>query len=544
MGWLQAAWDWLTDTGTTADTPAQPVREATFTGTSYDPDATLTAAQGGSAYYRKLTQTPRDLNPLTDERARDIAYWLYDTNPLAKRVVELIRDWVIGDGVTVSVATVGDEPNEREQAIQAVIDRFWTDPRNRLDLTIDDKILELGLAGEQCYSLAVTPANGHVRLGYIDPGRISRILTDPLDATQPVAVVVKGATSAEEERFKIVRIDEDVDAKTFGRLVGARVDASGAVIETYQPSEGAEPKRYLGSCLYFTINKPISATRGRGDLLSLADWIDAFDNMLMGEVDRSLLMKSFVWDITLTGADETVINKRRQELGAAPKPGSVNIHNDRELWAAVNPDLKSFDAQISLDMVLSTVATGAGLPKTWLNGMLDVNRASATEMSEPTIKRLTQRQRYVQHIVETLVTVALDQAELAGRLPERSAADGLLPDAWPLVVTLPEIRTKDLKQIGDTLTATASGLVTALTEHLIDRQTAQDVFALVARQTGVDIDLATMRERIEEEQAEDERQQRELFAQAGGGPDGNSNGNGRANGDLGRLAALAKGSTR
>jgi hypothetical protein len=66
-----------------------------------DPDAEQHRLEG----YRKPTQkqNERDLMPLEQARMIDIAHWLYDANPVAKRIIDLINAFVAfvaGDGFT------------------------------------------------------------------------------------------------------------------------------------------------------------------------------------------------------------------------------------------------------------------------------------------------------------------------------------------------------------------------------------------------------------------------------------------------------------
>ena len=44
--------------------------------------------------WRSLTQqASRDLSPLVQKRMQEIAFYLYDTDPIAKRIIELTRDF-------------------------------------------------------------------------------------------------------------------------------------------------------------------------------------------------------------------------------------------------------------------------------------------------------------------------------------------------------------------------------------------------------------------------------------------------------------------
>lgn len=519
--------DWLFGPVTEYPETSQ-MQEGIFTGGgSYDPDANLTAAQGGSPYFRALTQGNRDLQPITQERAQEIAFWLYDTNPMAKRVLETTRDFVVGEGVMVH-ATEQDE--ELQKAIGAVIGRHWQDSVNQWDLKLYSKILELGLYGEQCWPVFVNPVDGHVRLGYIDPGAIGQVITDPENAELIVAIALKSSDgTAQGRRYKVVGMDERPGSPSFGRLVGADTDAQGQITETYQDRGPGgdligEPRPYDGSCCFFAINKVSNAKRGRSDLLALADWIDAYDQYLFNEVDRAVLLKSFVWWFKWTGLNDQQVTAKSREM-AAPKPGAAMHSNEKMDMQAVTPDLKSQDAQIGADLILSYIATGAGLPKTWLSGTMDVNRATASELAEPAFKKLTSRQKYVTYMLQHVIAFVLDQAELHSALPKR---EGARPQPWAFTVAMPEMRGKDLSQAATALNQATQALATAMADGVIDVQAAQEVMVTLLTQFGVALDLEAMRERIEQEETEKAEQQALSPYVVGVGQNGNGNGNGLA----------------
>jgi hypothetical protein len=458
-----------------------------------DPDALLSAAGGGSRFFRPLSKGNRELNSLTRERGRELAWALYEQNPLGKRIPELTRDFVMGEGVEVTVVAA-DESAQAAQ--QAVIDRFWSDPINDMDTNLDDLVLDLNLFGEQCYPVAVNPKNGHVRIGYVDPAFIAGVAKDASGMLDHTVVVRPDAKATERKYYRVVHIDEDPTSDSYGRLVGA-VEG-----ETFKDTQG-ETHAYDGSCFYFAVNRVKAATTGRSDLLSLIDWVDAYDQMLFNEVDRAILMKSFIWDVELEGQGDTQIAEWTKK-NAAPNPGAIRVHNEKVKWEAVTPDLKAADATAGADLILDYIATGAGLPKHWLNGTVDVNKATAGEMSEPVIKRLTRRQRAVKRMVTQMVLFQLDQAELAGALPKRpNVENDVMPEAWGVKVVMPDMRVKDQSTAATTLQALTAALAGAIAERIIDVEAAQELFVTVATQLGVEIDLEELRARLEKTEAED-----------------------------------------
>lgn len=458
-----------------------------YSGGSYDPDSDLSAQGGGSWFFSPLSRSERELNPFTFERSLSLAYTQYESNPLAKAILEITRDYVLGEGIVITATDT--EPKLKEE-LEGVKERFWNDDVNQLDVKLFDKVLELGLFGEQIYPVTVNKKDGHVRLGYVDPVHVSEVLTNPENVEEKVAIKLKQKSPGDEaEYYKIINEEEDPNDKWFARLKDIEDG------ESYTDPDGnAIP--YKGACFYFAINKVTNAKRGRSDLMSLIDWIDAYDQMLFNEMDRATLLKNFVWDVKMQGATDKSIEEYKQK-NPAPKPGSVRYHSDKVEWQAVTPDLKVTDAQGISDLFVSYIGTGARMPKTWLNADQDVNRATAQELGEPAFKRLTARQKIVKYMIAYILRFVFDQAEIAGRLTKREKTKGSIrPNEWQYRITMPELRPKDLAGASSTLSNCVSALIPALQNQILDVQIAQEVLAVVIAHIGVDINIEQLRERL------------------------------------------------
>ena len=495
--------------------------ESMFGGYS-DPDVNLTAEQGGSPYYRRLSKSERDFDSLTQERALKIAFYLYEMNPIAKAVLEKTRDFVLGEGVLVDVAG-------EDKALQQVVDGFWFDPMNQMDIKLHNKILELGLYGEACWTVFVNPVNGYVRLGYIDPADIKEIITAPQNVEDVQGIVLKsGPTSAlATQILKVVRVNEEPGDRWHGRMQGIKTDTAGKVLTLYQPRDSltgapvGEAIPYAGACFFFAINKVTNALRGRSDLLAISDWVDLLDQFLYGEAERANLLKTFIWDVTIEGQSQEDIDKYAEKWKAAPKPASQRFHNDRMKWEAITPDLKASDAAAAADLFLSYIATGVSLPKTWLNGLMDVNKATAGEINDPAYKHLALRQRYVKYLLGQVMTFVLDQAEIHGKLKNRGNGETAPLERWPINYVFPEMRQRDLGAAATALKLAAEALATAKADDAIDTQVEQEVLASLFPLFGVEIDLEEMRDRLVKEKAE-----RDAKAAVAPYPVGGSNGTG------------------
>lgn len=449
--------------------------------------------------YRRLTKNgKRDLAPLTQSRQLEIAHWLWQRNPVARRILEITRDFVVGDG-----AQVHSDIPEVDERIKA----FWNDQDNNLNEFQDQLALELGKAGEVFLPVFVNPDNGHVKLGWLDPGDVVAILTDPTNIRIPVAVKVKAGTG--HNYLKVIRQEDDPAKAGFGRLMTATEGDS-----IVDPSEGTTARPYAGSCFLFQINRPPSATRGTSDLLPLADWLDALDSSVWNSLDRIAFLNAFVWDVVLEGKSEAEIDAWVSKQGA-PKPGSVRAHNDKVTWNAVVPDLKMGDFSEGVRTHLNHVMGGAGLPSHWYGASDDVNRASAAEMSEPVLKRLTKRQQTVRHLLATLVRFALDQAVVHGQLDQEHVVpneDGKptavvvdARDAFSLM--LPELSAKDTGKLASAAREMVQALDVAIDRELLTPGSAREVMANLLAQIGVEIDLAEEEDELERLRAERDAQQ-------------------------------------
>lgn len=471
------------------------LREASTLPTDFeDPDLLLPGNQAAQ-YWRRLTQSPADLAPLSHSRMLDIAAHLFDRNPLGKRILEVVKDYVIGEGVDV---------DSRDEDVQAAITRFWDDGQNNLDQRVHAITTELGLFGEQALAVFVNESSGAVRLASIDPRSIKAVIPAPGNPDIAHAISLLG-TSAQEERYlKVIAEDDDPASPTFGQLVGA---APGETLQVgqqqvpYYVPQGLPGNQRLVGCFFVAINKVQAALRGRSDLLCIADFLDLYDRLVFDEAERMSFLRAFVWDVELKGnATAAECLAKANEIGTPP-PGSVRVHNESEVWTALSPALGSADSQNTADLILSLIATGAGVPKHWLNGTMDINRASAFEMGEPALKRLGARQEVVVAFARRMVRFALDAAARAGALSR--PADG---EDWPFTVSAPEMSSRDLAKASQSLLTTVQALGTAKMNAWVDDETAQQAVVMGLGQYGLEVDLEEMQARIAADQAEQQQQ--------------------------------------
>jgi hypothetical protein len=398
--------------------------------------------------WRRITgNTDRDLSPLAQERTLQVAYYLFETDPLARRIIQMSRDYVVAEGVQFEA---------KDDRVQQVLTRFWKDPVNNFELYFPQEVLELGLWGEQCYPVYVNPVDGFVRKAYLDPARIAQVHLDPDNARVVRTIQLHGLGEASMSKT-LAAVSPDLNA--YGQTYGFQT----------------------GEAFYFRVNNVTTASRGRSDLVALADYLDMYNQFLFNRGERAAFGNAWIWDVLLKGMKEGEIKDFLQKH-PPPKPGSIRAHNENVEWTCVAPDLKAYDASIDARMLKNYILGGAGFPEHFFAEGGGTNRATAAEMGEPVVKHLTSRQCQVKAMLAAQFEFAIDQAQMRRVLP---AGINREYDLF-----FPEISTKDLQKIGTVMVQAAQALMIADSQGWVTPETAARAFCQIASMLGPDLEVA------------------------------------------------------
>lgn len=408
--------------------------------------------------WRRLTGTDkRDLTPLTQQRMQELALYLWESNLLANRLIELPLAYLLAEGARLTA---------EDEVVQEWLDRFWHDPINQMDLKLTKKCRELALFGEQCYPAFVNSVSGQVRLGYLDPALIDQVITDPDNGEQKIGVVTKRNARGEYRKYRIIVNGPEAELFTD---------------RTQQIREGFGD----GECFYFAVNDFSNGRRGRSDLLAQVDWLDAYDQYLFGELERSGHMRAFIWDVMLKGATPEEVKKRASEI-SAPKPNSVRVHNDSEEWSAETPDLKAVDSAEGAKLFRNHILGGGTIPEHWFGGASDVNRATGDSMGEPTFKNFIMRQTYIGYMLETMGRYVIRQREIA----ESGGEPDLFDPVYAIHAQFPEMIARDTTKYAAALTQVTVAIAQVLDRGILTEQTALRIVENISGRLGVEFDAA------------------------------------------------------
>ena len=425
---------------------ATPFREAA--GTTIEDDEGWTRLTGNSN---------RDLSPLTQKRQQELAAYLWSANPLANRLIELPVAYLLAEGVEL---TVGDEE------AQGWIKAFWNDPINNMNIKLPKKVRELALYGEQCWPVFVNSVNGHVRLGYLDPALIAKVVTDPDNIEQPIGIVANMDKRGRQRRYRIIINGPE---SVFSRHTQE-------IRETFND----------GDCFYFCVNDLSNATRGHSDMLPVMDWLDAYDEALYGELDRWDHLRSFIWDVTLKGATQDEVDNRTAQI-VVPSAGGIRVHNEGEEWRTETPDLQATNGAEFARLFRNHILGGMTIPEHWYGGGGDVNRSTSDSMDEPTAKMMTMRQKYWQYILETLGQYQIRQ-RIKIILGRDFNEDQDFDESYSVKAVFPEMIVKDSTAYAAALQQVVMAVGTAVERGLLSQDGGTKLVCFVAARLGVELD--------------------------------------------------------
>lgn len=374
---------------------------------------------------------PHDKNwgELQEDLSDSLEAWRM--NPLARRIVSLTTDYVVGDGITVT---------SEVSAVQEFIDKFWSHPLNHIDQRLYAWCDELTRSGELFIVVFTNPGDGMSYVRNIPASAIDQIESDPDDLEREL------------------QYHELVDGTLEGR---------------WWPSWWSVPAGASEFVLHYTINRPVGAVRGEGDLVPILPWLRRYREWLEDRVRVNRLRNSFLWQVKLSNSTPGDVSRKQSQYKHAPSPGSIIVSDENEEWQALSASLQSSDAESDGKSLRLMVAAGAGIPLHFLSEGESATRATAAEMGGPTFRHYKHRQLAFSEMLMDLVGVCVQNFGMS--LP---ADLGL-----SLSCVLPDLTRADNLQLAQAMKEIASAVAEMLERGLIDEDTAK---TLVSKFAGED----------------------------------------------------------
>lgn len=310
-------------------------------------------------------------------------------NPLARRIVGLTSQYVVGGGIGLSCA---------HPETNAFLRQWWEHPLNRMAVRCFEWCDELTRAGELFIALS-TDAAGMSYLRAIPAGEIREIETAENDLEQELAFWEQARGTPEDQIMPN------------GMLAGRRWAAYQAELDA--PDEEG---RFPPVMLHFAVNRPVGGKFGESDLAPLLRWLARYAAWLEDRARLNRYRNSFLYQVQARYQDESERARRQAELNLnPPAPGSILVTDESETWSVINPQLASFEAAEDGLALKKMIAAGSGNPLHFLAEPESATRTTAESAGGPTFRHYEQRQQYFLWMVATLAQAALRRRALVDR---------------------------------------------------------------------------------------------------------------------------------
>ena len=330
--------------------------------------------------YRSAQDMP--MVPITDDPLREWDFQTrkyvltnchaaYQRNPVAKRAVNVTRQFAVGKGHTVKT---------QNTKVQEIIDAFRENEENNIleyertflqDLIVDGELFIRFVAGKG-------DTEGETAIVPTQPWYVQEIKTDP-------------------QFFRRVEMYK---------------------LEYNNPQTGEPVKMDVKpeDMLHVPINNHSYELRGRPDLYAILPWLKAYKDWLEDRYRQNKWRGALLWGVKIIGAAAGVIGAKVAQYRKPPTPGSIVVHSEKEEWSVMSNPVAANDAGEDGRQFRMMAATGTDLPEFMLGDGENANLATATAQQLPSLWKFTDAQEIMKERVWTPIYRRVIQNAVAARV--------------------------------------------------------------------------------------------------------------------------------
>jgi len=392
-------------------------------------------------------------------------------NPIARRIVQLTTQYVVGGGIQVTA---------KHKGTNTFLQEFWNHALNQLPARVFEWCDELIRSGE-VFLVVSTNAAGMSFIRAIPAIHIEDVETVETDAQQETAYLEKEPLNP--------TLTPALSRGERGSMGGTGL-GEGRRWPAYDESSDSisEDGKFTPVMLHFAINRPAGAVRGESDLAPMLKWITRYTAWLEDRVRLNRFRQAFLFVVTGKFASEEERAARQATLSQnPPNPGAILVTDESEEWSVLKPELDTFEAKEDGLAIKKMVAAGAAVPLHFLAEPEGTNRTTAESAGGPTFRHFEQRQEYFTWMVkETLKVVCRRRAMVDSKIKPN---------------TVIEVRGTDLSARDNIAMAQASAeILTAFTglyeKGLID---GAELVRMAYRFAGETVDIQNLLDRGEKD---------------------------------------------
>jgi len=325
-----------------------------------------------------MTISDRDRADYDRETIITQALEAWRLNPLARRMVELTSQYVVGGGMMVT---------SKNKDVSNFLDKWWQHELNQMPLRIYEWCDELTRSGELFFLLS-TDAAGMTYVRAIPATEIKEIETAKDDLQQELSYTQKGK----------LNFGEDAVEERIWQAYDAGNEAMG------------DDGRLKTVMIHFAINRPVGAVHGESDLAPMLKWLTRYSSWLEDRARLNRYRNAFYFMVKSRFVSETERAARQATLNAnPPAPGSILVVDESESWEVIHPNLEANDASKDGLAIKKMIAAGGGIPMHFLAEPESATRTTAESAGGPTFRHFEQRQEFFIEIIRQLAKIALQR---------------------------------------------------------------------------------------------------------------------------------------
>lgn len=394
----------------------------------------------------RTSKLGRDLDYTQWRKSVDLGFYLYRTNPLAHRIIEMDISFILGSAITFQTPSA---------ETKAIIRDFWLNRYNRWPKNIFRRVRDLLIYGEW-FHYPVVSRHGQTFINPYQPTLIQETVVSPYNHEIIDSVIIRSYTNNElrEQRIPIIRPNFNESTE---RLDG-----------------------YVGAAFLFGINQTTDTTRGIGELFTLIDGLDVFEEMIFSRAEKVAQASMVWWDLKLEGYNQTQIDDFliRETDRLPPKSGTVWGHNEKAELLAKFPDTQADQHSADVLVQKSHIVSSAGFPGTFFDEPGSAGRAVGAEMSEPTFKGISSLQAQIAHFLREEIDYALEAAIQHNALAQ-DAVD------WEYTISFGSPNARDIQRIGPAMARLVQAATQAVAGKIMTQEQAAALLAAQINQLGL-----------------------------------------------------------
>jgi hypothetical protein len=406
---------------------------------SVEDDSTFTVgSRSGASAYDRFAYDREELQQQALEAWR--------VNPLARRIVGLTSQYVVGGGVSL---------NCTHTATAAFLHAFWEHPLNRLPVRIYEWCDELTRSGN-LFLLLTTDTAGMSYVRAVPASQVKEIHSRPNDIDQEIRYEMQPDWNTSADAVDWPAYDPREDQRT--------------------PSCTFKPVM-----LHYAINRPVGAQWGESDLAPILRWLSRYAAWLEDRARLNHFRTAFLYVVKARFTSEAERRARQSALNAMPpSPGSILVTDENEAWEALHPRLESDDSGQDGLALKKMIAAGAGIPMHFLAEPEGSTRTTAEAAGGPTYRHFEQRQRFFLWLLTDLLRAVVNR---------RSLVDARISHRAEVTLTGADISARDNVSLSMAAANISGVLQTARDRALIDDA---EFLRLVYRFCGESVEVPEM----------------------------------------------------